>query len=382
MLAAQSVVDLDVFPSDASTAVALVSSPVLLDSSNNNFFTQVFETTDDGVTWAPVGVPLDPTVIVTTIDVPKSDPTRIYVSGTRGFGGGITASLFVYTTASGVWVEQPIPGFDPSVEDSVYIGAVDPNDADVVYLRSRGLAGGGQSRLFVTRNASASPADGGATFTEPAGASFDVPDVTGTEIVGQLEGFALSPDGSKVYVGTEESGVWMAPATTLAFTQMNAKPVTQGLATRLTPQGTTELWACSKASGGFVVGVSTDDGATFEAKLCSITGLTGVASCPAVSNPTLGCAAPGDTRAVCPMVLSDFCAVYTGGACEPCGGDEGGAGSDAAPPDAGTAAAAKKPSSCGCSAVGSSGDADGALAGLFVAAMAFARRRRHESRLD
>jgi MYXO-CTERM domain-containing protein len=281
----------------------------------------------------------------------------------------------MYTTATGTWEEQPIQGFDASVEDSVYIGAVDPNDADLVYRRSRGLAGGGQSRLFVTSNASASPADGGATFTEPVGASFEVPDVTGTEIVGELEGVALSPDGSKVYVGTEETGVWMAPAATLAFQQMNAKPVTQCLATRLTAQGTTELWACSKAVGGFVVGVSTDDGATFEDKLCSVTGLTGIESCAAVSNPTLGCAAQGDTRTVCPAVLDDICLLDTGGPCEPCG-DDGGPGPVAPPADAGTAAASKKTSSCGCSAVGGGGDAAGALAAVFVAATTWMRRRR------
>ena len=39
--------------------------------------TQVFETTDNGQTWTAIGTPLDPRVVVETIDVTKSDPNRI-----------------------------------------------------------------------------------------------------------------------------------------------------------------------------------------------------------------------------------------------------------------------------------------------------------------
>jgi hypothetical protein len=382
-LSGQSFVDLAVFPSDMSKAVALASTAFANpDSSTSSFTTQVFQTSDNGTTWSPIGPTLDPTVTVATLDVPNSDPTRIYVSGTRGFGSNKTASLFMYTTASNRWVEQPIVDFDPTMEDSIYIAAVDPNNADLVYLRSQGQYSGGESRLFVTSDASS---DAGAMFTTPTTGTFETPAATGSTIVGELLGFALSPDGSKVYVGTRESGIWMAPASTLVFTQTNSHIHTQCLATR-----GSELWACSDAVSGFVAGVSTDDGMTFTTKLCSVTGVTGVEACPAGDGGApFGCGAMGNTAALCPASLNTVCTLDSiTFSCIPCG-DDGGAGGegDAATtaaggsPDAGSSTpSSKSSSSCGLSAVGDAGGAAGALGGLFFTAVAVARRRDRRAR--
>jgi hypothetical protein len=38
------------------------------------------------MTWAALGVALPSDGVVTTVDVSKSDPQRLYVSGTRGYG--------------------------------------------------------------------------------------------------------------------------------------------------------------------------------------------------------------------------------------------------------------------------------------------------------
>jgi hypothetical protein len=370
-LAGQSVVDLAVFPSDASKAVALASTSVPdPDSGTSNFATQVFQTSDNGMTWNPVGPTLDPTVTVQTLDVPNSDPTRIYVSGTRAFGSNKTAWLFMYTAASNRWVEQQITDFDNTMEDSIYIGAVDPNDADLVYLRSEAVATGGESRLFVTSNASS---DAGAMFTTPTTGTFQTPAATGSTIIGELLGFALSPDGSKVYVGTRESGVWMAPASTLVFTQTNSHIHTQCLSTR-----GPELWACSDAVSGFVAGVSTDDGATFTTKLCSVTGLTGVIACPGPdAGVPIGCGATGNTAALCPAALGTVCLLDSiTDSCIPCG-EDGGAESEGGTL-AGTSAPSKsssKSSSCGLSAVGSAGGSAGAVAGLLLTGLTLTRRR-------
>jgi hypothetical protein len=365
MVAGGSFVDLAVFPSDASKAVALESTSVVdPDSSTSNFLNQVFLTTDNGMTWNPVGPPIDPTVTVQTLDVPNSDPTRIYVSGTRAFGTNKTAWLFMYTTASNQWSEQPISDFDNSMEDSIYIAAVDPNSADLVYLRTQGLATGGESRLFVTNNASS---EAGAMFTTPASGTFQTPAATGSTIVGELLGFALSPDGSKVYLGTRESGVWMAPASTLVFTQTNSHIHTQCLATR-----GSELWACSDAVSGFVAGVSTDDGMTFTDKLCSITGLTGLIACSDAGSATVGCSSMGNTAAVCPATLSTVCQLDSlDYMCAPCGEDAGAEGGATEGPTK----APSKSSSCDLSAVGSAGGTAGAVASLVLTGLTLVRRR-------
>jgi hypothetical protein len=372
MLAGQQFVDLDVFPSDMSKAVALASTVAPDDSSTSNFDTQVFLTTDNGATWNPLGPPLDPSVTVETIAVPNSDPTRVYVSGTRGFGGDTTASLFMYSMTSGTWLEQAIPAFDPGDELAIFIAGIDPNNADLVYLRTQAQALGGESRLFVTQNASA--ADGGAVFVTPTAASFNTPAALPSEIVGELLGFALSPDGSKVWVGTRETGLWMASTSDFSFTNVNPNVQIQCLATR-----GSELWACSNSSyskAGWVAGVSNDDGATFTEKLCSVTAITSVLECPDVdSGGHEGCGATGNTAEACPSVLANICTLDSATQnflCEPCGPD---GGPESPPPDAGTQGAAKKASSCGCSAVGNAGGALGGAVGLMFVGVAVSRRR-------
>ena len=82
-LAGQSIADVAVRPDNPSGAVAVTSTYLPSDSGTLLNNSQVFETADDGKTWAPLGVALDPHVVVATVDVSKSDPQRLYVSGTR-----------------------------------------------------------------------------------------------------------------------------------------------------------------------------------------------------------------------------------------------------------------------------------------------------------
>ena len=88
------------------------------------------------------------------------------------------------------------------MEDTIFIGAVDPGNADRVYLRSSGLMTGGQSRLTVVNGASTRDPD-----VHDGVDVFDVGMAKPGEITGELLGLALSPDGSKVYVGTKEDGL-------------------------------------------------------------------------------------------------------------------------------------------------------------------------------
>jgi hypothetical protein len=371
-LMGQSIADIAVRADDPNSVVALTSTYVTSDADTTNTYSQVFQTTDNGAHWAAVGTPIDPTVIVETLDVPKSDPTRIYVSGTRGFGVMRTASLFVWTTASNRWTESPIPQFDNTMEDSVYIGGVDPTNADRVYLRSSGLAEGGESRLFVTSNGGS---DAGASFTLPMSATFSVP-MAGLALVGELQGFALSQDGSKVYVGTKESGLWMASSSDLTFQQTNSHIHVQCLATR-----GTELWACSDAVSGFVAGVSADDGATFTSKLCSVTGLKGLAACSANDGGPLACMAAYNSSQ-CGASYDMLCTLDSdsvNGQCVPCDGGAPAAGDGGAGPsvaDAGVGVKANTSSSSGCSLVVGGGGAVGALGGLAISALALRRRRK------
>jgi hypothetical protein len=300
MLANQVIVDLAVRPDNASSAVAITGTFVpQLDSGQEFSHSQIFETVDDGVSWAPIGTPIDPMVLVQTVDVTKTDPNRLYVSGTRGYGSQRTASLFVSKDKGASWTEWRLPAaqWDPATEDSIFIGGVDPTNADRVYLRSSAQQTGGQSRLTVVNLA----ADGTPTFT---GAHlFDAGMAFLGGFTGEMLGFALSEDGSRVYIGSREDGLWSALASDLEFQKISPISV-QCLATR-----GAELWACSAAVSGFVAGVSTDEGKTFTAKLPLIGTLSGPIAC-APSSTQVACGQTANASQ-CGSYYTSFCESFS-----------------------------------------------------------------------
>jgi hypothetical protein len=249
------IVDVAVRPDAPHTVVALQSSYSLdVDGDGGHgFVTQVFESTDDGANWSPIGAPIDPDVAATTIDVAASDPHRLYVSARHiatEAGTGIAASLFVSVDDGAHWTERPLPSLDPAKESGVFIGAVDPTNADIVYLRSGQNAPSlAPSRLFVTGD---------------AGKSFQVP----LTLTGQMQGFALSPDGKTLHVGGSKDGLLVASTANLGFPDAftTVAPSSSLHVECLAAHGG-DLWACSDEVSGFIAGVSSNAGATFTPKL-------------------------------------------------------------------------------------------------------------------
>jgi hypothetical protein len=192
-------------------------------------------------------------VAAMTIDVAASDPHRLYVSA-RHFateaGTGIAASLFVSVDDGAHWTERPLPSLDPAKESGVFIGAVDPTNADIVYLRSGQNAPSlAPSRLFVTGD---------------AGKSFQVP----LTLTGQMQGFALSPDGKTLHVGGSNDGLLVASTANLGFPNAftTVAPSSSLHVECLAAHGG-DLWACSDEVSGFIAGVSSNAGANFTPKL-------------------------------------------------------------------------------------------------------------------
>jgi hypothetical protein len=179
----------------------------------------------------------------------------------------------------------------------------------------------------------------------------------GKGYTGEMLGFALSPDGKKIYIGSDEDGLWMGSSTDLVF-QKKSSLVVQCLATR-----GNELWACSAAVSGFIAGVSTDDGATFTPKLPLIGTLAGPIACAAGTQPEGGAACnTGENSSQCGPAYTAFCA--TNGCQSPTGDAEG-------------PVAAKSSSSCDVALVGGGG---AAAFGAFVALGAVALQRRRKNR--
>jgi len=271
------IVDVVVRPDTPHVALVLASTPSPTDGGTDEglrFASQIHQSTDDGAHWAPLGAALDPAWQPETVDATRSDPHRLYVSAVHGTGASRTAALLVSADDGATWTERPIP-LDASSETAAYIAGIDPLDADRVYVRTDG-----RSRLLVTT-------DAGRTFS------------TVVTLSGPMLGFALAPDGSRVYVGSKEDGLLAASSGDLAFAHRSA------IAVRCLAARSGELWACSDEASGFFLGASTDDGATFRPVL-HLDGVSGPLACPS-----------GAAGATCAASFSGLCDQLGGCAGQP-----------------------------------------------------------------
>jgi MYXO-CTERM domain-containing protein len=379
-LAHQLVKDLDVSPSNPDTAVAITSTfePDAGVDGGEGYVQHVFTSADDGVTWSITGT-IDPQATVTTIAVAPTDPMRVYVSAYRGEGMARTTSIFASSDGGQTWTEHPVPSFDPNTETAVYIAAVDPSKEDLVYVRSAGA-----SRLFVS-------SDGASTFS----VAFTMP------MADQMLGFALSQDGSKVFLGGANTGLFSASASDLQFTavlQREPDGGTRSIHVQCLATRGSDLWACSDEPSGFIAGVSQDDGVTFTPKL-HLTTIDGPAQCGADTTSAI-CTETDDDADIPYNPFASLCtnlgACYDAGppealqlACEEAGacgsgsssssstGGGGGSTSSSGSADGGGGkAGATSKSSCSFSVVDDGGAAGVALAGAGVVLLAARRRRR------
>jgi hypothetical protein len=328
-LSGEAIADIAVRTDAPDTVVALTST-VFVDDAGGGEHSQVFQSTDDGAHFAPLGIAIDPAVLVTTVEVAAGDPHRLYVSGGRGFGPTRTASLFVSMDDGASWTERSAP-LDLTYESAVYIGGVDPSDPDRVYLRTGGIgtSGEGRSRLLVT-------ADAGQSFA------------TVVTLTGEMLGFALSPDGSTIYGGSVEDGLLVGDRATFTFEHRAAIHV-ECLAAR-----GSELWACADEASGFFVGLSIDGGASFSKKLLRA-GVEGPIACASRPSSSVACGADANAAQCAGAPFATLCATV---------GCEQGA----------------QPTACHCSAAGMGKPAAAGFAVFgFAGALWLSRHRRRSS---
>jgi hypothetical protein len=244
---------------------------------------RLYVSDDDGRTFSPLGPPLPSSIrLVATVDVAPSDPSRIYVSGLaqdrtavflRSDDGG---ESFVATTLE----------TNASESETPYIAAVDPDDADIVYVRTDLWQYDEIDGLDIASDGLYFSDDGGATFRE----------VFRTQA--KLYGFALAPDGESVLLGygdpVDGGGRYVIPealgiykSSTLNGEFSFDKIFAQGV-TCLT-HTSTALYACAAQSrSGFEVGVRADADFTLDTPspftlLLDLSELRGPLECPACS---------------------------------------------------------------------------------------------------
>lgn len=356
VLQKQDVIDVTVSKSDPSRAVAVTSTAI--SGADAGFNVVVAATTDDGATWTQQGTAIPVDFVAETIDVAPSDDKRIYVGGFHGTphvpsiersdDGGATWRRLDVGVALGCG--------HPPCDASAFIGAVDPKDPDRVYVRLD-LADWPRDLLVVTK-------DGGKTWETV---------FTAKE---KLLGFALSPDGSQVAVGSTKDGVHVASTTDLAFTLRSC------ITTTCLAWADAGLYACGiEYPDCFTLALSTDRAQSWK-PLYHLSDLSQL-SCPSSST----------TGSLCPAFWDDPVGqgvVQTLGV----GSEPAECVADAAPGEAGCfppaldsgaeKGAEHEPSvpspsngksGCGCAVVGASGVSSAGLAALVLLVARTIRRR-------
>ena len=231
------VIDVAVETIDASHAVALTSTGL----GAGGFHVIVAASSDDGKTWSQAGVDLPTDCNSETLDVAPSKTDRIYVSGIVGTprAGFIERS----DDRGKSWTRL---GVDLAGTKAPFIAAIDPIDADLLYVR---LDGDPEDHVLVST-------DGGTSWKEIY------------KSTGDLLGFALSPDGSKLAIGGPKDGLLVASRTDYVFKKVQSAVGEAGktLGPRCLTWTAGNLYVCaSEYPDGFTIGVSNDEGKTFRA---------------------------------------------------------------------------------------------------------------------
>lgn len=202
---------------------------------------------------------------LTGIEIARSTRGVVYATQVHPPSGTGQGSTYVLhsTDFGGTWSATAI---DAPSGTEARIAAVDPSDANIVYLR---LLSPFSDGIAITT-------DGGRTVPPPALS------LTGNA----LSSFLRATDGT-LYAGTLSGDLYLRPPGGATFTR-RAGPHVRCLGQR---RGTARIYACADGIlDGFNLGYSDDGGQTFQ-PVFWFTRLAGLLTCPAVQN---ACAAHWD----------------------------------------------------------------------------------------
>jgi hypothetical protein len=202
--------------------------------------------------------------VPSTLEVSRSRPERMLVVG---FDADFQSTLLVSDDRGQSWSSRPI---SPYSALPMYLSAIDPVDPDTLYVR---VDDGTSDHLLVSRN-------GGQSFVDVL------------TLAGDMLGFALSPDGSRIAAGGPDVGLWVASKADFAFTSAaNIRSL------RCLTWAERGLYACAQESlDHWTLALSADEGQSFT-PLWHVQDLE-----------PLECAASTSTGAACPSAWLDVSA--------------------------------------------------------------------------
>lgn len=316
------VIDVSVHRDEPAKAVAITSTGM-----GTGFHVILAETADNGVTWTQAGNAVMNDMIALTVDIAPSNPNRVYISGSVG---KVYAPAIERTDDRGMnWTRS---FFDAAYAKEVpYLAGVDPTNPDRLYVR---LSGADADHLLFSE-------DGAQTFTEIFSTASD------------LLGFALSPDGKRLVIGSPMEGVFVASTTDHAFTKVSS------VAARCLTWTSAGIYACgNQFVDMFTLGLSTDEGKTFQniynlPEICPV-------ECPAGAPTPAACTSAWPPLAATLGVDQAACGIVT---------TTSSSSSSGGPPPT------DPQPSCSCDLTSSSGQTVG---GIFALSSLIAARRRRK----
>jgi hypothetical protein len=249
--------NIDAFGGDSVLGLAPVDSAgkkyVLLTVKGNGdggVTARAYGSEDRGDTWAELAGALPKDYSFASIAVAPSDPKRMYVAGVKVNVG--TRALAATADGGKTWKSYSIPapdGFDPTV-----VAAILPSDPDTVFVR---IGGPDDVGAPPAPDALWATTDGGQNWVRSYAAS------------GDIAGVAFSSDSKKVLVAGPMEGIKSAAlADATAGTDGAFKTLFTGQVWGLAASEDGKLYAGNddfNPSQHFMLGVSTDQGVTFNA---------------------------------------------------------------------------------------------------------------------
>jgi hypothetical protein len=126
-------------------------------------YSRLYRSDDDGLTWRPLGEPLPPSLRTPlTIEVAPSDADRVYLSGLGADDEGV---LLRSDDGGQSFAQLQIPT-DAARFEAPYIVAVDPEDADRLYVRTDAWLYDAATSSAIADDALLYSEDAGGTFAE------------------------------------------------------------------------------------------------------------------------------------------------------------------------------------------------------------------------
>ena len=232
-------------PTDPGHVLAVAEPPAL----SGLMPAQLFESRDGGLDYGTILHPGVAAGGISGVEIARSDPRTIYVAlFETSAADALTHPRLARTADAGVTWETI--DLEPTLGASrVTIAAVDPNDAQRLYLRVAGTGADGRSVDSI-----AVSADGGVTFTRPVNLSG-----------GKLMTFIARANGTVLVTG-------LLGATVVGYRSLDAGATFASWQPGLHPRGfgergATLFVATDGAADGFALASSEDDGDTFTPRM-------------------------------------------------------------------------------------------------------------------